>query len=50
MSDNVVTSASINNVVEIDNINLKAFKGVVPLGVVDEVVDEIFDDVAVGGV
>lgn len=50
MSDNVVTSASINNVVEIDNINLKAFKGVVSSGVVDEVVDEIFDDVAVGGV
>lgn len=50
MSDNVVTSASINNVVEIDNINLKPVKASIPLGVVDEVVDEIFDDVAVGGV
>jgi hypothetical protein len=50
MSDNVVTSASINNVVEIDNINLKPFKSSIPSGVVDEVVDEIFDDVAVGGV
>ena len=50
MSENVVTSASINGIVEIDSVDLKSVKSSVSSGVVDEVVDEIFDDVAVGGV
>lgn len=53
MSDNVVTSASLSGIVEIDNvnINLASLKDDVDIGVVsDEIVDEIVDNVIVGGV